>query len=141
MSIQSGNTYKLVNVKGGTVIDLSGTDGTSVLGWNDHGGDNQKWVVEQNLGNQWSFKNVGSGRYLGLGEGHGNGRRLEGVEEPFGWDIFPDEEDSSVYRINAPGLTHFNVDLSDHGNSENGTPIALWGKWKGTNQKWRFEEA
>ena len=37
--------------------------------------------------------------------------------------------------------TNFNLDLSDHGNPNPGTPITLWGKWEGgTNQTWHFEE-
>ena len=37
--------------------------------------------------------------------------------------------------------TDYNIDLSDHGNPNPGTPVTLWGKWEGgTNQTWRFEE-
>lgn len=33
------------------------------------------------------------------------------------------------------------LDLSDHGNSNPGTPVTLWKKWEGgTNQTWRFED-
>lgn len=37
--------------------------------------------------------------------------------------------------------TNVNVDLSDHGNPADRTPITLWGKWSGKNQVWRLEEA
>lgn len=58
--VQSGRTFKIVNAKSGTVIDLSGTDGQSsapshfvslsvirltstiVIGFTDHGGANQR---------------------------------------------------------------------------------------------------
>ena len=36
--------------------------------------------------------------------------------------------------------SHFNVDLSDHGNATPGTPVTIWGKWEGENQVWRFEQ-
>ena len=37
--------------------------------------------------------------------------------------------------------TDYNIDLSDHGNPNPGTPVTLWKKWEGgTNQTWRFEE-
>ena len=43
-------------------------------------------------------------------------------------------------RLFVPN-THYNLDLSDHGNSNPGTPVTLWKKWEGgTNQTWRFEE-
>ncbi|KAG6901563.1 hypothetical protein C0995_010497 [Termitomyces sp. Mi166 len=146
MTIQPGNTYILVNAKSGTALDLSGTDGyseinaRSVLGWNQHGGDNQKWELSQE-NNQWIFRNVGSGKYLGLSEGEpGNNLPVHGVNDPVPWNIFHDKDDDSVYRIFVPD-TNFNIDLSDHGNPDNGTLVTLWGKWQpGVNQTWRFEQ-
>jgi hypothetical protein len=41
-TIEEGKTYKLVNAKGGTCIDLSGTDNNSIIGYNYHGGGNQR---------------------------------------------------------------------------------------------------
>ncbi len=40
--VQSGRTYKLVNAKAGTVLDLSGADNRQAIGYGFHGGDNQK---------------------------------------------------------------------------------------------------
>jgi hypothetical protein len=40
--IKSGKHYKITNIESGFVVDLSGTDGKSIIGWNDHGGVNQK---------------------------------------------------------------------------------------------------
>ena len=40
--IQSGGVYKLVNGKAGNCVDLSGGDNTSLIGFDYHGGDNQK---------------------------------------------------------------------------------------------------
>jgi len=34
-----------------------------------------------------------------------------------------------------------NVDLSDHGNAADRTPVTLWGEWKGQNQIWMLQEA
>ncbi|KAG5644068.1 hypothetical protein DXG03_009158 [Asterophora parasitica] len=127
MSIQNGRAYVLVNVKSGTVLDLSGTDGQSML----------QWILENN-NNQWTFKNAGTGKFLGVAPGNvENGHSVLASDSPVAWDIWPDDVDSSVYRIFVHG-TKFNVDLSDHGNANNGTPVTLWGKWKGTNQTWRF---
>lgn len=33
-----------------------------------------------------------------------------------------------------------NVDLTDYGNGTPGTPVAIWGRWDGENQTWRFEK-
>lgn len=35
-------TYKVVNVKGGTALDLSGGDNRSIIGFNVHGQGNQQ---------------------------------------------------------------------------------------------------
>ena len=42
MALQSGRTYKLVNGKAGTVLDLSGAENRQTVGYGYHGGDNQK---------------------------------------------------------------------------------------------------
>ena len=42
MALQSGRTYKLVNGKAGTVLDLSGADNRQTVGYGYHSGDNQK---------------------------------------------------------------------------------------------------
>ena len=36
--------------------------------------------------------------------------------------------------------TKQNVDLTNYGNAAPGTPVAIWGRWEGTNQTWRFEK-
>ncbi|KAJ3922615.1 carbohydrate-binding module family 13 protein, partial [Lentinula edodes] len=141
MSIQSGNTYKIYNGKSGTILDLSGTDGRTISGFSDNGGDNQKWQLEQGSGGHWTFRNAASGQYLGVGGPFEDGTPLVSVDEPVRWDIYPDDEDSSVFRIYVPGApTALNIDLSDHGNPTPGTIVTLWGKWEGKNQTWRFEQ-
>ncbi|KAF9467502.1 carbohydrate-binding module family 13 protein [Collybia nuda] len=138
--LEAGKTYKITNVKAGTALDLSGTDNSSVIGWTSHDGANQKWLLGR-IGNQWTFRNVGNGRYLGL-SGHPNdGTPLVAVDDFFKWDIYRDDNDGNVYRIFVPDHpTPINVDLSDHGNANPGTPITLWGKWEGKHQTWRFQE-
>ena len=39
---ETGQPYVIINKKSGTVIDLSGEDNQSIIGYNYHGGDNQK---------------------------------------------------------------------------------------------------
>jgi hypothetical protein len=42
MLIKSGRRYKITNAEAGFVVDLSGFDNRSIIGWHDHGKDNQK---------------------------------------------------------------------------------------------------
>ncbi|KAH0580680.1 hypothetical protein H2248_002168 [Termitomyces sp. 'cryptogamus'] len=142
MSIEPYNTYILVNVKSGTALDLSGTDGYTVSGWERHGGENQRWTLEKfEDTNQWTFRNVYSGKYLGLAELSElrDDIPIQGVDYPVPWDIFEDELDRSTYRIVVPE-TSFNVDLSNFGDPNNGTLVAIWGQWEALNQTWRFEQ-
>lgn len=37
--------------------------------------------------------------------------------------------------------TGINVDLSDHGNAADKTPVTLWGQWPGENQVWDLQQA
>jgi len=138
MTIQAGYTYILINAKSGTVLDLSGTDGHSILGWNRHNGDNQKWTLGKH-GNQWTLKNVGTGKFLGLGGPAENDTQVRGVDEEFAWDINHDEHNSEAYRIFVPGKK-LNVDLSDFGNDNNGTPVTIWGNSGKPHQTWKFEQ-
>lgn len=43
-------------------------------------------------------------------------------------------------RISPESNRNFCVDLSDYGNAKPGTPVELWGRWDGDNQKWRLDK-
>ncbi|PPQ90356.1 hypothetical protein CVT25_007758 [Psilocybe cyanescens] len=138
-NIQNGTRYILVNKKGKTVVDLSGTDSRSVIGWDRHGGTNQQWEAIQTHGG-WHLKNAGTGKYLSLGARPENGGSVVGSDEPFIWELVEDSEDQNGIRVKVPN-TNKDLDLSDHGNPTAGNPIAIWGSWKGENQVWYFEQA
>ncbi|KAK6340305.1 hypothetical protein TWF730_002068 [Orbilia blumenaviensis] len=141
MGIIPGRTYRIVNVRAGSVLDLSGTDGHAVIGWQWKGGNNQKWILELEDG-AWIFRNIEHGKFLGIaGVQVKFGTRLAGSDFPVHWDIRPEEEDTSIYRILVPRQQcPLNVELSENGNGHNGTPIHLWGQWPASHQNWRFEE-
>jgi hypothetical protein len=40
--LREHTTYKIVNAKAGTALDVSGTDGRTVSGWTFHGSENQR---------------------------------------------------------------------------------------------------
>ncbi|KAK6344875.1 hypothetical protein TWF718_006827 [Orbilia javanica] len=141
MGLIPGRTYRIVNVKAGKVIDLSGTDNHSVSGWQWKGGNNQKWILEQD-DDLWVFRNKEKGSFLGIsGIKVDFGTRLAGSDFRVQWDIRPEEYDTSIYRILVPRQPcTLNAELGDNGNGNNGTPIQLWGQWPADHQHWRFEE-
>jgi len=49
------------------------------------------------------------------------------------------QADNLLSRIFWKGSNNV-VDLSDHGNPENGTAVTIWSEWEGQNQLWSFEE-
>ncbi|KAF8625169.1 hypothetical protein AX15_005529 [Amanita polypyramis BW_CC] len=136
-NIPSG-VYHITNAKATeTAIDLSGTDQESIVGWPSHDGDNQKWLIEDK-GGRYTIKNLRFGKYIGLRERQRDGVRAYGlINDEFLWEIKRDDQDPTVHRFFVPG-TPFNLDLTDHGNAQGNTPIAVWGKWEGRNQCWRL---
>ncbi|KAH6900859.1 ricin B lectin domain-containing protein, partial [Coprinopsis sp. MPI-PUGE-AT-0042] len=62
------------------VVDLAAghsTNGTPVLAWESHDGDNQKWYMEDAGDGKKRFKNAASGTYLDLESG-ANGAKVRG---------------------------------------------------------------
>ncbi|KAJ8595033.1 hypothetical protein M405DRAFT_878469 [Rhizopogon salebrosus TDB-379] len=142
--IQDQNTYTLTNCKGGTVLDLCGSDNYSIIGFNHNSGANQQlrgsqWVFER-ADNFWFIKSAvpGSQKYLGI-EGHissaKNGTRVIAVSSPFGWDVeISDISGVQGIRISAHS-TKFCVDLCG-GDGTNLTKVRLWERWAGAMQIW-----
>ncbi|KAF9467503.1 ricin B-like lectin [Collybia nuda] len=135
--VQSGQTYIITNAKSGTVVDLSGEDNKSIIGFPKHGGTNQRWTLNW-TGKSWTFRSVSSEMYLGLNGSPSDGTKLVAVTTPVEWHIWHDEVDPSTYRIFVP-FTTFNMDLYAQGSAAPGTPITTWYTWKGIHQTWRFE--
>ncbi|KAK6522847.1 hypothetical protein TWF281_002278 [Arthrobotrys megalospora] len=155
MQLNEGGKYRLINVEGGSVLDLSKTDDISIIGWENNEGDNQKWILGKNREGQWTFQNVERPTiYLGVTSFPGvpnsailkEGTRLSGVPEKVGWDIWPDDNDPVYLRISRPAgvMPELNVDLAN-GKPKNGTPIVLWtmkpnvDKKVKKNQLWIFQ--
>ncbi|KAG2135221.1 carbohydrate-binding module family 13 protein, partial [Suillus bovinus] len=134
-SIQNQHTYTLRNCAGGTVMDLSGRDKYSIIGFNNNNGTNQAWIFQEN-DDGWFIKSVYNDRYLGIEVDPAHGTRLVAGPSPCKWDI----RDSDVQgfegiRILLHGQT-LSVELSDYGNAKGGTPIRLAISWHGSNQIW-----
>ncbi|KAI5118737.1 hypothetical protein M0805_000066 [Coniferiporia weirii] len=140
MSIAPG-TYKLVNVLGNNALDLSGGDNKSIIGFTEHGGGNQQWVVSApDEDDNQTLQGATSGLYLAIEGPPQNYERLVASSYATKWAIRRDGSDRSVWRVFWPG-TGLNFDLSDRGNPTPGTPIQLWEATEGKNQLWKFELA
>ncbi|KAF8151499.1 ricin B-like lectin [Crassisporium funariophilum] len=137
VTIESTHRYIIKNQKGGTVIDLNGNDNRSIIGFPRHGGPNQQWETIRTA-DGWHIKNVATGLYLSFEGQAGDGKKLVADQAPFLWHLWPDKKQTDAFRICVPN-TKQNVDLSDHGNPNPGTPVTLWGTWEGLNQVWLFE--
>ncbi|KAI9448744.1 hypothetical protein BJY52DRAFT_1156294 [Lactarius psammicola] len=87
MSIKSGQRYKITNEQTKLVIDLSGVNFKSVIGYNFHGGENQQWITERQANGQWTIRSVEPSKYLGVETTPDNGTRLVGLDRPQFWDI------------------------------------------------------
>ncbi|KAF5376012.1 hypothetical protein D9757_008834 [Collybiopsis confluens] len=135
--IQSGSTFTIHNVKGGTVVDLSAGDNKTITGWTANGGKNQQWNTLW-AGNSWNIQSVETGFYLGFSGTAANGTNLTVSSTPTGWDIWHDEVNATNYRIFAPNTTQ-NWDLFNFGSSVAGNPITLWQTWSGVHQTWNFQ--
>ncbi|KAF9646501.1 carbohydrate-binding module family 13 protein [Thelephora ganbajun] len=141
--MQSGQAYFIINKKSGTAFDLSGQDQRSIIGFNLHRGENQKWRFVQQDGG-WTIQNLYNGKYLDVDipNTFTDGVRVIAIDtnNPRRWDVRRDQQDVNGWRIVIPG-TNQNVDLSDNGNPNPGTPVTLWDQWNGENQVWRLEQA
>jgi hypothetical protein len=112
--IQSGKTFKFINAKGGTALDLSAGDHHSstfvylalnhwltsllVIGYPYHHGTNQHWTFTW-IGSGWTIKSVSDGQYLGVNGPPASNVSLVAVAQPFTWHIWKDEEDPSTHRF------------------------------------------
>ncbi|KZP23986.1 carbohydrate-binding module family 13 protein [Athelia psychrophila] len=139
MSIQEGQIYKITNVKApDRIIDLSGGDNRSLIGYEDKNGPNQRWIFERAQDNAewWLIKSAGSGQYINLDGGSpGDGVALVAGEDRVAWDVQPDPEHEDKLRFFVPN-TEFNFDLADHGSEVEGSKVQLWSKTRGKGQTW-----
>lgn len=136
--VTSGQTYRITNVRSGTVVDLSGVDNHTIIGYPYHSGRNQQWTFEW-TGHSWTIRSVSSGQYLGVnGTNYADGTGLVATSTPFEWDIWHDEADQNTFRFFVHD-THYNWDLNNYGDATPGEPITLWYTWNGLHQTWRIE--
>ncbi|KAH9030989.1 carbohydrate-binding module family 13 protein [Lactarius pseudohatsudake] len=140
MSIQSGRRYKIINKASRLVVDLSGADNRSILGYDYHGGGNQQWIIDRQDNDQWTIRSAEHHKYLGVVSTPRDGIQLVGVDEPQSWNIEILGEAGPVVKLGQwNNDTFFVADfpLERQGNSG---AIQLWTAWGGENQSWILEE-
>ncbi|KAI0893049.1 carbohydrate-binding module family 13 protein [Annulohypoxylon nitens] len=150
-----GAVVSFLNYGTNSSLDLraGGTaDGTDVIGYQFHNGDNQYWKlekIEQSLAwPTWVIRNVQSNTnldlYLGGGE---NGTKITGWAGPETnninkhqlWYLVTADDTGSVFLIQNVGTGTY-VDLNN-GNATNGAKISGWTgsvQQKNPNQLWRL---
>ncbi|KAI0300009.1 ricin B lectin domain-containing protein [Multifurca ochricompacta] len=142
MSIKQGGRYKITNVQTSTVVDLSGVDNKSIIGWGWHGGDNQRWILEQKPedNGQWSIRSVKfNNKYIGFEGDADDGKRLVVTDRRQLWDIYP-EGQGGLAKLKLWVPSSLLVADLTKGNATFGTPVQLWASLPAEMQVWNFEE-
>ncbi|KAH6902723.1 hypothetical protein BKA70DRAFT_1228464 [Coprinopsis sp. MPI-PUGE-AT-0042] len=140
--VQSGHRYKIVNLKGGTVVDLNTSNNKSIHAVPFHGGFNQlvrvmhtpraspqqSSLMHRLEDGNWIIQNAETGGFLAVANGKAgdNVGAIHRQDGAFSWNVFKDETDQSGWRI-AAAHSAFHLDLSNHGDSKPGTPVKVWG--------------
>ncbi|KAH9058148.1 carbohydrate-binding module family 13 protein, partial [Lactarius vividus] len=122
----------------GSVIDLSGADNRSILGYDYHGGGNQQWFIDRQDNDQWTIRSADHHKYLGVETTPENGSQLVGLDEPQFWNIEILENSGPVVKYWTHG-TFFVADFPLERQGNHGA-IQLWTAWGGDNQSWILEE-
>ncbi|KAF8345083.1 carbohydrate-binding module family 13 protein [Amanita rubescens] len=136
--VESGAIYRLINVKSGTVLDLSGTDRIHLSGWPDNGGTNQQWFIDFQDG-YYTLQNVRYSKYVGYTEPLRLGSEGIGSISRIKWIMVPSEDDPNVFGLFVPG-TKLVLELVDDGSPQPGTPVMIGLRMLSLNQAWRVDK-
>ncbi|EKM50565.1 uncharacterized protein PHACADRAFT_74719, partial [Phanerochaete carnosa HHB-10118-sp] len=115
--LENNGVYRFRNAQAQDVVmDLSGGDNKSVIGYGWHDGDNQKWRVELVPDdNRCVFiRNYSTGGYLSITENASDGRHVFCTGDPTQWFVEPDNENASCYKFRIPNTNQV-LDLSNNG--------------------------
>ncbi|KAI0884122.1 carbohydrate-binding module family 13 protein [Annulohypoxylon maeteangense] len=149
-----GAVVSFLNYGTGTAIDLTKggkQDGTPVIGYEYHGGENQKWKLQKvDKSTVWptfTIRNVQADTNLDLYQGgKEDGTKITGWAGPATeninshqlWYFVTADDAGTVFMIQNVGTGTF-VDLLN-GNAANSTEISGWGGYvqnKNPHQLWR----
>ncbi|KAG8679863.1 hypothetical protein FRC11_003205 [Ceratobasidium sp. 423] len=160
MSFQPG-CYYLINVKHArdkdvevqnipavgrevAAMDLSEGDDQSIIAFEWHGGENQKWEFQQVAGKETFYiKNRGLGKYITFPDDPNDGKQVIATDGPREWEVRVGHEGERAVdgresiRIFVPGIKQ-NLDLTNHGDITPGTRVQLWAETPGQGQAWYY---
>ncbi|KAL5521905.1 hypothetical protein ACEPAF_1759 [Sanghuangporus sanghuang] len=137
-SILEPGVYVMRNLRSDSVIDLSGGDNKSIIGFPRHGFENQQWEFGI-LGDGWYIRSAHSGAYLNIEKGLGDGFPVIANSYPAAWVVENRPgEGHNVFRISWPN-TPYSFDL-DNGDPTPGTKVNLWSNISGArHQLWQLQ--
>jgi len=140
---KSGNTYKIIACHSGKAMDAYGAqtaNGTQIIQWTYHGGNNQRWILTDRGNGQWSITGVQSGRCVDIsGQGTANGTKVQL------WDYWGGNNQKyflfstagAYYRISPVHCFESCLDVEGISTAD-GAKVQLWQWWRGDNQRWGF---
>ncbi|KAA8650331.1 uncharacterized protein ATNIH1004_003015 [Aspergillus tanneri] len=127
--------YILTNKATGTVLDLSGSDSKSIIGWQHNGGSNQNWDILPVQDDTYMIASAAGGKRITAPDG--GDRPIAALADPNDprslWRAFTNDGFGYIFHNMAdPGKV---LDLAAS-SPDNGTPIVLWEPNGGANQEW-----
>ncbi|KAL1741635.1 hypothetical protein HDZ31DRAFT_45011 [Schizophyllum fasciatum] len=115
-------TYTIRSDEIGQALDLSGADNRTCIGYTEHGGENQRWIIER-LGAGYTIQNARSQTYMTVDASIANGTSIVGSAYPVSWDI---QRGAAGYLIGWPNSRYF-LDLDYHGDpNPHAAKLQLW---------------
>jgi hypothetical protein len=140
--IQSGHTYKLINVNSGKALDVnnnSTADGATVIQWTDNGGTNQQWILTNLSGMNYKLINVNSGKALDVN----NNSTADGAAVIQWTDNGGANQQWTFTNISGTIYELINVNsrkaLDVNNNSTaDGAAVIQWTDNDGNNQRWQL---
>ncbi|KAL5513925.1 hypothetical protein ACEPAG_2686 [Sanghuangporus baumii] len=123
-SILEPGVYVMRNLRSDSVIDLSGGDNKSIIGFPRHGFENQQWEFGI-LGDGWYIRSAHSRAFLNIEKGLGDGFPVIANGYPAAWVVENEPgEGPDVFRIAWPN-TPYSFDL-DNGDPTPGMKVPLF---------------
>ncbi|KAL1686545.1 hypothetical protein GGG16DRAFT_64091 [Schizophyllum commune] len=115
-------TYTIRNEAIDQVLDLSGADHKTCIGYLAHGGENQRWIIDR-LGAGYTIQNARSKTYMTVDASLANGTTIVGSAFPVAWDI---QLGNAGWTIGWPNSRYF-LELDYHADpNPQAAKLQLW---------------
>ncbi|KAI4527731.1 hypothetical protein K525DRAFT_283430 [Schizophyllum commune Loenen D] len=115
-------TYTIRNEAIDQVLDLSGADHKTCIGYLAHGGENQRWIIDR-LGAGYTIQNARSKTYMTVDASLANGTTIVGSAFPVAWDI---QLGNAGWTIGWPNSRYF-LELDYHADpNPQAAELQLW---------------